>query len=410
MYSQSKISTFLSIIIGVILLIFSPTFLFSQQVGPDGSLAYTFKIPLPAGTGVQPDLALVYNSNTGNSFCGVGWSLSGLPSIHRDSSYPVNFNHNDHYIFSGQRLIYSPDDEYFHTEKESYVRIAAFNSSGSRIGPDADIAYWVITHKNGTKQYFGYTSTEHTPGNDGRIEAVGKNGKALAWALSRCEDVHGNYYRVDYAEDPENGDYYPAKLTYSLSDDAVVTVNFKREERPDHYRKYVPTLVDIDQRLQWINVRINGLQVRRYVLNYEVSASTKRCRLVSIQEQGRDGGVLPPVEFTWQDGQGDFTTKIRGEESAYFGDEYQSDQLLTGDFNGDGKTDVAYWGKHGNDGIECWRMHISTGNDFETRVWGEESAYFGNDYQSRQLLTGDFNNDGKTDIAYLGKDDEGTEC
>jgi hypothetical protein len=48
-------------------------------------------------------------------------------------------------------------------------------------------------------------------------------------------------------------------------------------------------------------------------------------------------------------------------------------------------------------------MHISTGNDFETRIWGEESAYFGTVTQSYNLAVEDFNGDGKTDIGYWGE-------
>jgi hypothetical protein len=68
-------------------------------------------------------------------------------------------------------------------------------------------------------------------------------------------------------------------------------------------------------------------------LDYEISASTKRSRLSAIREEGRGGGFLPPVEFTWQEGDGDFTTRIWGEKSAYFGDDFQSGQGITGDYD-----------------------------------------------------------------------------
>jgi hypothetical protein len=51
-----------------------------------------------------------------------------------------------------------------------------------------------VTQKDGTKMYFGYMTALHSAGTDGRIEAVGKNGRALLWSLSKVEDVHGNYY------------------------------------------------------------------------------------------------------------------------------------------------------------------------------------------------------------------------
>jgi len=53
-------------------------------VNPDGSFSETLPIEIPAGRqGMQPRLALSYNSNSGNGIAGVGFSLSGLPVITR---------------------------------------------------------------------------------------------------------------------------------------------------------------------------------------------------------------------------------------------------------------------------------------------------------------------------------------
>jgi hypothetical protein len=119
----------------------------AQEAGPDGSFSYTYPIRIPQGVnGIQPDISLVYNSNGGNGMLGMGWSLSGLPVIARDGSYGIDFDTDDHYVFSGQRLIYSDPshyyaakgdsgDGYFHTERESFIRIAAYDASHTITGP-----------------------------------------------------------------------------------------------------------------------------------------------------------------------------------------------------------------------------------------------------------------------------------
>lgn len=46
------------------------------DVNPDGSFSRSIPIEIPPGrNGIQPNLALVYNCNSGNGMLGVGWSL-----------------------------------------------------------------------------------------------------------------------------------------------------------------------------------------------------------------------------------------------------------------------------------------------------------------------------------------------
>ncbi|MEI7866247.1 MAG: VCBS repeat-containing protein [Candidatus Methylumidiphilus sp.] len=74
------------------------------------------------------------------------------------------------------------------------------------------------------------------------------------------------------------------------------------------------------------------------------------------------------------------------------------EQIITGDFNGDGKTDIAHsrsrWG--------AWRVSLSTGSGFNTQDWST-SPYWSIDLRPdghEEIVTGDFNGDGKTDVAH----------
>ncbi|MBK7859076.1 MAG: FG-GAP repeat protein [Archangiaceae bacterium] len=86
-------------------------------------------------------------------------------------------------------------------------------------------------------------------------------------------------------------------------------------------------------------------------------------------------------------------------------------RVLTGDFNGDGKTDLATLMRNGGGGWAEWvALELSTGSSFVSTRWYAATPQHmrnggsGNDYQ---VLTGDFNGDGKTDLATLTRNGGG---
>lgn len=75
---------------------------------------------------------------------------------------------------------------------------------------------------------------------------------------------------------------------------------------------------------------------------------------------------------------------------------------VSGDFDGNGKDDIAYYGRCGNDNHECWRVHLSNGNGFTVQDFGS-SGNFTTTNISGKPVAGNFNNDQYDDIAYYGK-------
>ncbi|MBI3162982.1 MAG: hypothetical protein HYZ23_10745, partial [Chloroflexi bacterium] len=69
------------------------------------------------------------------------------------------------------------------------------------------------------------------------------------------------------------------------------------------------------------------------------------------------------------------------------------------DFNGDGKTDAA---KAFNDGgIASIDVHLSTGSSFQMVRWATKQGGYSD---NQKWFTGDFNGDGKTDVAKVWGD------
>jgi hypothetical protein len=108
---------------------------------------------VPDGRGrLEPQLALSYNSRSGNGPLGVGWSVSGLSSITPCSRNLAqdgrveepSFNAPDAYCLDGQRLrpasLTPAAEREFRTEKETFSRIIAYSTAlpnGGYLQPDS---------------------------------------------------------------------------------------------------------------------------------------------------------------------------------------------------------------------------------------------------------------------------------
>ncbi|MFT3848685.1 MAG: SpvB/TcaC N-terminal domain-containing protein [Propionivibrio sp.] len=175
-------------------------------VSESGAATYTLPLQIPPGTaGIEPKLALTYNSQSGNGLLGVGWNLSGLSAITRCPRTmaqdgvrgSVNFDANDRYCLDGQRLMaingtYGADGTEYRTERESFSKIVSYGNAGN--GP----AWFKILTKAGQILEYGATA-------DSRIEAVKASGSTVswptgtvrAWAQNKVSDTKGNYYIVE---------------------------------------------------------------------------------------------------------------------------------------------------------------------------------------------------------------------
>ena len=103
-----------------------------MNVNEAGALTYT--LPIEAVKGLhnfQPNIALVYNSQSANGQAGWGWNIVGISSITRGGkskeidgiTIGVQFNNTDPYYLDGQRLIKISETNYV-TEKFSKVKIS----------------------------------------------------------------------------------------------------------------------------------------------------------------------------------------------------------------------------------------------------------------------------------------------
>jgi len=187
-------------------------------VSPSGAATYTIPIWAPPGPqGVQPNIALAYNSQQGNSYVGVGWGVSGLSSIYRcnltfaqdSAAAPVALAVSDGYCMDGQRLrltggTYGTASSTYQTEIANFVNVEAYGTSGS--GP----AYWVGTAKNGWK----YTDGGGGTTSNAAVPASSSNSTAVSWQLSEVTDTYGNSMTITYSTNNANASVVPNAISW----------------------------------------------------------------------------------------------------------------------------------------------------------------------------------------------------
>ena len=206
------------------------------SVDANGCTGYSIGLELPPGTrGFAPALHLLYSSGTGNGVLGVGWSLAGLSSVNRAGQTPaqdgarraIRYDEGDRFELDANRLIgvagiYGTPGSSYRTEIDSYQYVGAVFEEGID-GP----AGFVAKTKDGRVLEYGSAS--------GRIFPAPGSNVVRAWALDRVTDPVGNAYTIEYANDPQTGAYYPAKIAYTgnATTDCRRSVTFVREPRSD---------------------------------------------------------------------------------------------------------------------------------------------------------------------------------
>ncbi|WP_315754386.1 MULTISPECIES: FG-GAP-like repeat-containing protein [unclassified Bradyrhizobium] len=374
-----------------------------MEVTDNGAANYKIDIATPPGTaGLAPELSLRYSSHAGNGLLGMGWELAGIPSIGRCPRTAaqdgvlgrVNYDSNDRFCLDGQRLIAiagtdGSDGTEYRTELETFTKVVSRGVAGS--GP----AWFEIRTKSGRVIELGRSA-------DSRLLASGKPTGHI-WAANRIQDTAGNYISITYSNDGANTQLYPARIDYVGNVAANLqpynSVRFSYEARPDVVPLYhAGSLMQVTQRLSAIRTYAGEQLTSDYRLVYGQGSTTGRSRLVSLTQCDGSGNCLPATSFTWQSGtlSQAVVSNVAGQDGTLSGS-----RSYIGDFNGDGLPDIL-WDSEESTSFNStgartlWRNLGAGSFTTEGNFAGLNGAAIG--YSPK---VGDFNRDGKADLAWL---------
>ena len=362
-----------------------------------GRASYNIPIEVPPGRGgIAPNLALRYGSSQRNGWLGVGWDLN-MGYIQRSSNRGVNYNDNNFVAIengTAKELVPIGDwgPNYYELKIEGKFSKYYYNSSSKG---------WEVTTKDGTKYYYGSSAASRQDYDYGI--------NVFKWCLDKVQDTNGNYMNIMYYKDGSNKethDIYLDKIEYTgnanLGPDKSVL--FHRVALATFFRPitYAPNRrAQTLYSLGTIEVRDRGSVVRAYRLSYEGSYGSSKIRLAMVRQFGNDAQLdpygiitneqtaskLPPVVLGYPDEPDGFQEEVWTTTSPNWGG---SGYTWAGDFNGDGRTDIAT-----ASGGTIW-VKRSEGSSFVEEIWSTTASHWG---ASGYTWIGDFNGDGKSDIA-----------
>ena len=222
----------------------------------NGTANLSYPLQIPAGRqGMQPNLALTYNSGGGSSWLGVGWEIP-VPSITLDTRWGVpRYSTNKEteiYLLDGEQLITkeadsSPRPMPHRTNQQTnrlpagtqfYARTGDAHDSIIRHGDNTTNYWWEVVDRSGISHYYGHyadASRSNLPQN-----LCDDRGNIARWPICESRDLYGNTVRYYYdlstvsSQGTKGRQLYLDSISYTGhgEDDGYYTVVFCRTVNP----------------------------------------------------------------------------------------------------------------------------------------------------------------------------------
>ena len=335
------------------------------SVSPTGGGVYSVAIEAPTGLKeIQPNIAITYNSQSGQGIVGYGCNVSGISVItrapkdiaHDQTAKGITFQNTDAFYIDGKRLlfqsgtegaegaVYTPEGEPF---TEVIMHTSTYNSSPT--------IWFEARSCNGITYKYG-TTISHSL-------FVYNNGAYYqnAWYISRVEDQTGNYMTFSY--DYDHNFVYPSQIAYGYNNNgsgSSKTVNFTYEDEPNDQPSFYVKGIKVTKAKRLSNIRTasGSTTYRSYNLTYTNMTLGNRIlsALSSINEKNGNNSQLPQMGLEWQSSSSYNQTISHPSVNLaqpYTSTTFGSLNFFAGDVNGDGFSDIIQFSPINNsNGIE----------------------------------------------------------
>lgn len=310
------------------------------QADNTGNASLAYPLNLPAGrAGMQPQLAISYNSGGGNGWMGLGWNLS-LPAISIDTRWGVPRydpdSETETYTMNGEQLTpvahrgtLRPRTSGGAEGVRFYPRVeGAFNKIVRHGDTPADY-WWEVTDKSGTRYFYG---AMYGGGLDKdavlRDNEKGDGGNIAYWALREIRDLNGNGVQYHYAKPMDTGlastsnpdereegyQLYIDRITYTDHNGAdgkyQIVFTRDREMTAGTFERRQDVMISGNlgfkqvtaDLLKKIEVQYEGKNIRHYELNYEKGGTPLnffKTLLTGISEYDASGALFTTHTFDY---------------------------------------------------------------------------------------------------------------
>lgn len=309
-------------------------------VSSTGAATYSVSIDVPPGiSGLQPQIGITYNSQSGMGNVGWGCNITGVSAITRGAK---DIYHDG----TAKGMSYGNDDAYFLDGKRLILASGAEGAVGSVYHPEGD-PYTDVTIEEGT-----LNPEFVVRGQDGNTYTYGRRlsffsyalGATVtqAWYLSRISDPCGNSISYLY----NGSDQYLCFDEISYGNNQRIIFSYDTLGTAAQHFRLKDVGGKLDRLLKKVECKIGNVVCRTYTFSYDtISDQTplKFPRLDTVFVAASNGDSLRPITFQWSHLPNVQLVKNTPPGNVYDSNSFEtvkSKSFVSLDINGDGLSDL----------------------------------------------------------------------